>query len=106
MGYVSTAYRPPKVDKEPASVKQTTMSNLHPKIKELKQRSAPITYSEVMSVSSEGLTVEDNKIKGYLIAWGVRDTYGTKFIKGCCAKSLNERGPGTQSKYKITLLWQ
>lgn len=84
---------------------------LHPKIKELKQRSKPITYSSLI-VRADGTmvdtktTVDDLTVKGYLIVWGVRDTYGTIFLKGCCAKSIAERGPQSSSKYKITMLWQ
>jgi len=78
---------------------------LHPKIKELKLRSAPISYSN-MEVGQDGELIEDNIVKGYLIVWGVKDSYGTVFLKGCCAKSLSERGPGSASKYKILMLWQ
>jgi hypothetical protein len=84
---------------------------LHPKIKALKQRSAPVTYS-TLSVRADGkltdnkMSVEERTVKGYLIVWGVRDSYGTMFLKGCCAKSLNDRGPQSNSKYKITFLWQ
>jgi HK97 family phage prohead protease len=83
--------------------------NLHPKIKELKLRAAPITYSE-MAVGTDGqlkaTTVEDRTLKGYLMVWGVRDSYGTIAVKGCCSKSIQERGPQSNSKYKITLCWQ
>jgi HK97 family phage prohead protease len=84
---------------------------LHPKVKALKQRSAPVTYS-TLSVRADGtltdnkMSVEERTVKGYLIVWGVRDSYGTMFLKGCCAKSLNDRGPLSNSKYKITFLWQ
>lgn len=84
---------------------------LHPKIKALKQRSAPVTYS-TLSVRADGkltdnkMSVEERTVKGYLIVWGVRDSYGTMFLKGCCAKSINDRGPQSNSKYKITFLWQ
>lgn len=86
-------------------------SKIHPKIKALKQRSAPITYS-TLAVRADGtltdnkMSVEDRTVKGYLIVWGVVDSYGTMFMKGCCAKSLNDRGPQSNSKYKITFLWQ
>lgn len=84
---------------------------LHPKIKALKQRSAPVTYS-TLSVRADGkltdnkMSVEERTVKGYLIVWGVRDSYGTMFMKGCCSKSINDRGPQSSSKYKITFLWQ
>lgn len=84
---------------------------LHPKIKALKQRSAPVTYS-TLAVRADGtltdnkFSIEERTVKGYLIVWGVRDSYGTMFLKGCCAKSINDRGPESNSKYKITFLWQ
>ena len=84
------------------------MAALHQKIKELQQRANPINYTG-MEVDADGKLMasdEDRTIKGYLIVWGVRDTYGTIFLKGCCSKSIQERGPESNSKYKITGLWQ
>jgi HK97 family phage prohead protease len=78
---------------------------LHPKIKELKQRALP-TNESMISVDYRGELVENKTLKGYLIVWGVRDTYGTKFLKGCCAKSIRERGPESNSKQKIAFCWQ
>lgn len=45
-------------------------------------------------------------IRGYLFVWGLKDLHGTKFMKGCCARSIRERGPKSKAKYKITFLWQ
>lgn len=87
------------------------MVNLHPKVKALKQNAKPITYS-TLTVRADGslvdtkTSIEDRTVRGYLIVWGVRDSYGTMFIKGCCAKSIQERGPQSNSKYKIVMLWQ
>ena len=85
---------------------------LHPKIKELKRRAAPINYSTV-SVNERGdLTTDfasdlDNRIvSGYLLVWGRRNMHGEKFIKGCCTKSINDRGPQSKANYKITFLNQ
>jgi len=88
---------------------------IHEKVKQLKLRAAPVTLSGSY-IDEEGnlqlidlkvtATEEDRKVRGYLIVWGVRDTYGTKFIKGCCAKSIRERGPDSESKQKIAFLWQ
>jgi len=84
---------------------------VHPKIKALKQRAKPITYS-TMAVREDGTlvdaktSVEERTVRGYLIVWGVVDSYGTMFMKGCCAKSIRERGPESDSKYKIVMLWQ
>ncbi len=43
---------------------------------------------------------------GYLCTWGNRNHHGEIIIKGACAKSISERGPNSQSKYKIAFLWQ
>lgn len=91
------------------------MKQIHKKIQELKLRSAPVTMSGSYVDASGNLqlvdlkinvTESDRTVRGYLIAWGVKDTYGTIFVKGCCAKSIRERGPESQSKQKIAHLWQ
>lgn len=75
----------------------------------------PISYSrvpiaEVTAARPGQFSFEEylNKriIRGYLFVWGLRDYHGTKFVKGCCAKSIRERGPGSNAKYKMTFLWQ
>jgi HK97 family phage prohead protease len=90
------------------------MKALHPKIKELQLRADPINFSGTY-VDSNGILQEidmkvevseqDRIIRGYLAVWGVRDSYGTVFVKGCCSKSIKERGPASQSKQKIAHLW-
>lgn len=79
--------------------------NLHPKIKELKLRAAPVTYSN-LAVSVDGTLDNERELKGYLTIWNEKDTYGTVFMKGCCAKSIRERGPEAKSTNKIAFLWQ
>lgn len=78
---------------------------MHNKVKELQLRASTITYSDI-SANQAGTMIEDRTIKGYLIAWGVKDDWGTIMVKGCCAKSLQDRGVNSNSNYKITLLWQ
>jgi len=89
------------------------MKELHSKIKDLKLRAAPVTLSgSYISETGELIdlkitaTEEDRTVKGYLAVWGVKDDRGTVAIKGCFAKSIQERGPGSNSKYKIVFLWQ
>lgn len=77
---------------------------MHKKIKELQKRAQPINYN--VYVNKEGVLVDDRTIGGYLTVWGVRDSYGTIFVKGCCSKSLQERGVNSNANYKITMLWQ
>lgn len=88
------------------------MSKLQEKIKELKLRAAPIQYSNV-SVNEVGDLVENRKsdfekriIAGYLFVWGVPNMHGEVMLKGSCSKSIQERGPKSNAKYKITFLWQ
>lgn len=78
---------------------------IHEKIKSLRLRAAPVNYSS-LSVDAKGEIGDDRILKGYLCVWGVRDTYGTIFLRGCFAKSIQERGPDSQSKQKIIMLWQ
>lgn len=88
---------------------------LHPKIKELKLRAKPVEMSGSY-VDAEGNLIsidfkvkaedEDRTLKGYLAVWGVKDDAGTVAIRGCFSKSIQERGPESDSKYKIVLLWQ
>lgn len=86
--------------------------NLHPKIKELKRRANPVNYSKVSvnergELSSNFASDLDNRIvSGYLLVWGSKNMHGEKFIKGCCAKSIGDRGPKSNANYKITFLNQ
>lgn len=88
------------------------MKTLQQRIQELKKRANPINYSTISVDPSGNLsdtfqTDLDNRIiNGYLMTWGTINSYQEMAIKGCCAKSLQERGPGSNSKYKITFLWQ
>lgn len=81
------------------------------KIKEIKQRAAPINYNS-LSVNDMGEMetrinlLDQNIIEGYAVIWGKPNDYGEKFIKGAFAKSINERGPGRNSTYEIKFLYQ
>lgn len=85
---------------------------LHPKIKELKLRANPINYSNVTvnergELSSDFASDLDNRIvSGYLLRWGSINMHGEIFLRGCCAKSISDRGPGSNANYKITFLNQ
>lgn len=91
------------------------MSILTDKITALKLRADPINFRNVqMSVNGFGQltskSIQDDLdkriINGYLAVWGSVNDYGEKFIKGAFAKSIQERGPNSNSNYKITFLWQ
>jgi HK97 family phage prohead protease len=86
---------------------------LQQRIKELKAKVG--TYSETNVFIEQRGRASDGKmedyldkriIRGYLFVWNVKDLHGTKFIKGCCSRSIRERGPKSNAKYKITFLWQ
>lgn len=87
------------------------MIQLHPRIKELRRKALPVTFGG-MQVRSDGtlsdneLTLEDKTVKGYAAVWNIPDSYGTYFIRGAFSKSIQERGPDSNSKYKIIFLWQ
>ena len=72
------------------------MQTLHPKIKELQKRvgASPLHYSNVKVEQRAAVTSPDSRlIKAYHAVWGVPDDYGTVAVRGCCAKSIQERGP-------------
>lgn len=87
-------------------------TTLHPKLKELKAKAAPINYRG-LSVNDFGTLIEDYQknlqlgiIEGYGLRFGVKNMYKERVEKGACVKSLNERGPGKNSMYEIKLLIQ
>lgn len=82
------------------------MSQVHPKIKALREAAHPITYGTLMVRADGELVVEDRTVKGYAAVWNIPDSYGTYFVRGAMAKSIQERGPLSNSKYKILMLWQ
>lgn len=84
---------------------------LHPKILELKRRANPVTYTnftvDETRMRKRGVVSTDPRVvEGYAFVWGVKDYRGTKMMKGCCAKSIRDRGPQSNARYKITFLWQ
>lgn len=48
---------------------------------------------------------ESRKISGYAAVFGNVDKAGDMLIKGCFAKSIIERGPGSSANDKIIFLW-
>lgn len=83
------------------------MKQLHDKIKELQLRigHAPIAYSSFRFESRAKVDDNTRLIKAYFAVWGVPDNIGTVCVRGCFSKSLQERGPGTQAKQKILVLY-
>lgn len=82
----------------------------HPKLKALRAIANPITYRSISVNAAGRLTsysedLEKRIINGYLVTWGTVNDFGEKFIKGAFSKSISERGPASNSKYKLTFLW-
>ena len=51
-------------------------------------------------------SLTDMQVLVCFCVWGVRDSYGTGWIKGAFAKSIEERGPKSTANQKIAMLWQ
>lgn len=82
----------------------------HPKINELRKRSKPITYGRLLSLDDTRLAIRVDEanprvVKGYLCVWEVVDSHGTIWTKGAFARSLKERGVGSNATQKILFLW-
>jgi HK97 family phage prohead protease len=86
---------------------------LKKRLKELKLRAGletyrhiPIEFRSKAGKDDFKQKLEERKVCGYLCSWGNKNLHEEIFVKGCCAKSISERGPKSSSKYKITFLWQ
>lgn len=90
------------------------MKALHPKVQELKDRTAgeyhtfrylqstlPLPKKKVEPRYADNPRV----VEGYLAVFGVKDLDKTVAVKGCFAKSIQERGPKSNAKNKILHLW-
>ena len=82
------------------------MAVLHEKIRQLRLRANPVSYNSVASSESRAAVTDDLEGEAYFCVWGVRDTYGTMFMKGCASRSINARGPNSNSNQKILMCWQ
>lgn len=97
------------------------MSNrlLHPKIQELKTRvgampilranryvreSVPVLETRRTKSAPTGIDT-DRVIRQYHCIFGLPDDYGTMPIRGAFKKSIKERGPGSEGRYKIPTLY-
>ena len=58
---------------------------------------------EVKELSFNG---ESRTISGYAAVFNNRDKAGDILLKGCFAKSIQDRGPESQANDKIIMLWQ
>ncbi len=84
---------------------------LHPKIVELQKRvgTTPIwrgyDFEQPIDVRKSNIETGTRLIKSYHCMFGQIDDRGTRFMKGSFKKSIDERGPKSNAKYKITVLW-
>ena len=88
------------------------MKTLHPKIVELQKRFkgvlpqfTPVDQLGLQTRASFALPPAEDETDHYVALFGVPDTYGTVAVKGCFAKSINERGPNSKANEKIIHLW-
>lgn len=85
---------------------------LHPKVRELQLRigTTPFLtfdkpFEQPENIRKVNTTTDTRLVKAYHCIWGQIDSYGTRWIKGCFARSIDERGPKSSAKAKIPVLW-
>lgn len=85
------------------------MSKLHKKtLFERKGDLAPVRYKSISIKDIKEFKVDEESrtVSGYLAIWGNKDSDSDILIKGCCAKSITERGPNSGTHRKIAFCWQ
>lgn len=65
---------------------------------------APVFYKDY-GFSPQNITVQDRTVQCYVSVFGNKDRDGDVLIRGCFAKSLQERGPQSENP-EIAFLWQ
>jgi HK97 family phage prohead protease len=65
----------------------------------------PIHYKSAPIVDV-AVDAESRIVKFYAAIWGNIDDAQDILVKGCCAKSITERGPGSKTNRKIKFLYQ
>lgn len=88
------------------------MEALHPQIAKLKRATAGQFLTCRYDVEGVDFTTRakranlgPNQIEAYVALFGVRDSYGTVAMRGCFAKSIQERGPESKGNEKIIHLF-
>lgn len=71
-----------------------------------KDSSRPIYYKSIDLVSELKADSESRTISGYAAIWNNIDSARDMLLKGCCGKSITERGPESSTNRKIAYLWQ
>ena len=57
-------------------------------------------------VKDLGFNGESRTISGYAAIFNNKDKVNDILVKGCFAKSINDRGPESSANDKIIMLWQ
>lgn len=80
--------------------------NISEKILE-RQKSVPAVGRKEFNVTKADI-MDDEKhvIRVKFASFGTKDSAGDILVKGCFAKSINERGPQSDTNRKIAFLWQ
>jgi HK97 family phage prohead protease len=84
---------------------------LHPKVLEYRDKYARtpfLRYVDVPQAEEQrkaNTESTDRILKTYHCMFGQVDDRGTRFMKGAFSRSIQERGPKSNAKYKITVLW-
>lgn len=80
--------------------------NISEKIRE-RQKSVPAFGRKEFAVTKADI-MDDEKhvIRVKFASFGNKDSAGDILVKGCFAKSINERGPQSDTNRKIAFLWQ
>lgn len=80
--------------------------NISEKIRE-RQKSVPAVGRKGFNVTkSDIMDDEKHVIRVKFASFGNKDLAGDILVKGCFAKSINERGPQSDTNRKIAFLWQ
>lgn len=75
------------------------------KQKPVKKDSSRPIYYKTFAAKDVAIDAENRVIKFYAAIWGNKDDAGDILIKGCFAKSIQERGPESSTNRKILFLW-
>lgn len=81
------------------------MSLIKPRAKGQRVNLNPVQY-KWLTVKDANVDKATRKVSGYLAVFGVKDSDEDVLLKGCFAKSLTDRGPGSTTNRKIAFLWQ
>ncbi len=69
-----------------------------------KDSSRPIHFKAI-EANEMKVNADSRTISGYAAVWGNVDSARDMLIKGCCSKSIQERGPESSTNRKIIYLW-